>query len=126
MDDMAIHMAKLPNKTDKQHLQRHHKLVKQILAKLQKHNLILKLEKCTFEQPIIEFLGVKVDQGTVQMDDMKIAKVKNWITPHNITEVHKLLGFTGYYYYFIQDYSKKARPVLYLMHNTMAWHWGQD
>jgi len=126
MDDMAIHMAKLPNETDQQHLQQHYKLVNQILAKLQEHNLFLKPEKCTFEQPTIEFLGVKVDQGTVQMDDMKIAKVRNWITLHNITEVHKFLGFTGYYCYFIQDYSKKARPLLYLTHNTTPWHWEQD
>jgi len=69
-------------------------LVGQILAKLKEYNLFLKPEKCTFEQPTIKFLGVKVDQGTVQMDDTKIAKVKNWITPHNVTEVCKFLGFT--------------------------------
>jgi len=86
----------------------------------------LKPEKCTFKQPAIEFLGVKVDQGTVQMDDTKIAKVKNWITLHNVTEVCKFLGFTGYYCYFIQDYSKKAQPLLYLTHNMIPWHWEQD
>jgi len=103
MDDMAIHTAKLPDETDEQHLQRHRELVKRILVKLQEHNLFLKPEKCTFEQSTIEFLGVNVDQGTVQMDDTKIVKVKNWITPHNVREVHKFLGFTGYYRYFIQD-----------------------
>jgi len=75
---------------------------------------------------MIEFLGVNVDQGTVQMDNTKIVKVKNWITPHNIREVCKFLGFTGYYRYFIQDYSKKARPLLYLTHNTTPWQWGPD
>src|SRR6267142_1366254 len=126
MDDMAIHTAKIPNKTDQQHLQRHCKLVNRILAKLQEHNLFLKPEKCTFKQSTIEFLGVKVDQGTVQMDDTKIAKVRNWITLHNVTEVRKFLGFTWYYRYFIQDYSKKACPLLYLSHNMTPWHWEQD
>jgi len=60
------------------------------------------------------------------MDDTKIVKVKNWITPHNVREVRKFLGFTGYYRYFIQDYLKKARPLLYLTHNTTPWQWGQD
>jgi len=87
---------------------------------------ITKPEKCTFEQPTIKFLGVNVDQGTVQMDNTKIAKVKDWIMPHNVQEVHKFLGFTGYYQYFIQDYSKKACPLLYLTHHTTPWHWGQD
>jgi len=101
-------------------------LVKQILTKLQEHNLFLKPEKCTFEQPKIEFLGVNIDQGTVQMDNVKIEKVKKWIIPHNVREVCKFLGFTGYYHYFIQDYSKKAHLLLFLMHNTTPWHWGQD
>jgi len=126
MDNMAIHTAKLPNKTDAQHLERHRKLVKRVLAKLREHNLFLKPEKCTFEQPKIEFLGVNVDQGTVQMDDTKIEKVKRWIPPHNVREVRKFLGFTGYYRYFIQDYSKKAHPLLYLTHNTTLWHWGHE
>jgi len=126
MDDMAIHTAKLHDETDAQHLERHRKLVKRILAKLQEHNLFLKPEKCTFEQPKIEFLGVNVNQGTVQMDDTKIEKVKKWVAPHNVREVRKFLGFTGYYRYFIQDYSKKARPLLYLTHNTTPWHWGHE
>src|SRR6267142_1881421 len=114
MDDMAIHTAKLPNETDAQHLKQHHKLVKRVLAKLKEHNLFLKPEKCTFEQPKIEFLGVNVDQGTVQMDDTKIEKVKKWIPPHNVREVCKFLGFTGYYRYFIQDYSNISKKKLAL------------
>jgi len=92
MDDMAIHTAKLPDETDEQHLQRHRELVKQILAKLQEHNLFLKPEKCTFEQQTIKFLGVNVDQGTVQMDDAKITKVKNWITCHCLLSAIRCLG----------------------------------
>jgi hypothetical protein len=43
-----------------------------------KHNLFLKPEKCSFEQPSIEFLGVRITQGEVQMDDTKVDKVCNW------------------------------------------------
>jgi len=87
MDDMAIHTRRQGEETETQHTERHRTYVQRILAKLQEHNLFLKPEKCTFEQPQIEFLGVTVDQGTVQMDDKKIEKVKNWQTPSNVTEV---------------------------------------
>jgi hypothetical protein len=40
------------------------------------------------------------------MDDMKVEKVRNWQIPTNITEIHKFLGFMGYYCYFIKDYLK--------------------
>jgi hypothetical protein len=42
------------------------------------------------------------------MDDTKVEKVRNWRPPTNVTEVRKFLGFTGYYQYFIKDYSKIA------------------
>jgi hypothetical protein len=108
MDDMAIHTQHLEHETEEQHIQRHRSFVKRILAKLMEHNLFLNPEKCAFEQPSIEFLGVQITQGEVQMDDAKVEKVRNWRPPTNITEVRKFLGFTGYYRYFIRDYSKIA------------------
>jgi hypothetical protein len=125
MDDMAIHTQRRPEETEEQHVQRHRTYVNWILAKLMEHNLFLKPEKCTFEQPSIEFLGVRVMQGQVQMDDTKIEKVRNWRRPTNVTEVHKFLGFTGYYRYFIKDYSKLARPLLQLTHLSTPWTWGE-
>jgi hypothetical protein len=111
------------NKTEEQHVQRHHGYVKWVLDKLLQHNLFLKPEKCSFKQPSIEFLGVRVTQGKVQMDDTKVEKVCNLRTPTNVTEVRKFLGFTGYYHYFIRDYSKITRPLLQLTHLTTPWSW---
>jgi hypothetical protein len=126
MDDMAIHIKHRPEETEEQHVQRHRSYVKQILAKLMKHNLFLKPEKCSFKQPSIEFLGVQVTQGEVQMDDTKVDKVCNWRTPTNVTEVRKFLGFMGYYRYFIKDYLKIAQPLLQLTHLTAPWSWEQE
>ena len=104
MDDMAIHTQKGEEELAQTHRQWHQCPIRRELQKLQQHNLFLKPEKCTFKQPSIEFLGVHVDQGIVQMDNTKIQKVKNWQTPFNVREVRKFLGFMGYYQYFIQDY----------------------
>jgi hypothetical protein len=126
MDDMAIHTKQQPEEMEEQHVQCHWSHVEHVLVKLMKHNLLLKLEKCSFEQPSIEFLDIWVTQGEVQMDDTKVDKVCNWQTPTNITEVHKFLGFTGYYRYFIKDYLKIARLLLQLTHLTTPWSWGQE
>jgi Reverse transcriptase (RNA-dependent DNA polymerase) len=112
MDNMAIHTYKCPEENDQQHTAHHQQYVNRVLGKLQEHNLFLKPKKCTFKQPAIEFLGVRLEQGTVQMDDSKVKKARKWQTPNNITEVWKFLGFAGYYHYFIKDYSKLARPLL--------------
>jgi hypothetical protein len=58
MDDMAIHTQCQGHEMEEQHVQQHQIYIKRILAKLMEHNLFLKPEKCTFEQPSIEFLGV--------------------------------------------------------------------
>jgi hypothetical protein len=123
MDDMAIHTKPRNFESDDQHTERHREYVRRVLQKLEEHHLFLKPEKCTFEQNSIDFLGVVVDNGSVQMDDSKIAKVKNWQTPTTVTEVRKFLGFTGYYRYFIQDYSRLARPLLDLTQKATPWHW---
>jgi RNase H-like domain found in reverse transcriptase/Reverse transcriptase (RNA-dependent DNA polymerase) len=126
MDDMVIHTKKKENETGLQHTLRHRSYVCRILTKLLKHNLFLKPEKCTFEQPSIEFLGVRVSEGMVHMDDVKVEKVRKWLPPSNVTEVHKFLGFTGYYRYFIKDYSKIAKPLLHLTHNMTPWRWDNE
>jgi Reverse transcriptase (RNA-dependent DNA polymerase) len=126
MDDMAIHTKWNPEETELQHILHHRSYVSRILAKLLKHNLFLKPEKCSFKQASIEFLGVRVTQGSVRMDDVKVEKVRKWLPPTNITEVCKFLGFTGYYRYFIKDYSKIARPLLLLTHNLTLWHWDNE
>jgi hypothetical protein len=77
MDDMAIHTKHQPEETEEQHVQWHRIYVKRIFAKLMEHNLFHKPEKCSFEQPSIEFLGVHITQGEVQMDDTKVEKVCN-------------------------------------------------
>jgi Reverse transcriptase (RNA-dependent DNA polymerase) len=97
MDDMAIHTNCQSGETEEQHVQRHQIYVKRILVKLMEHNLFLKPEKCSFEQLSIEFLGIQVSQGEVQMDDAKVEKVQNWKPLTNVTEVRKFLGFMGYY-----------------------------
>jgi Reverse transcriptase (RNA-dependent DNA polymerase) len=126
MDDMTIHTKCQPEEMEEQHIQWHRIYVKRVLAKLMEHNLFLKPEKCSFEQPSIKFLGVRITQGEVQMDDTKVEKVRNWRTPTNVTEVQKFLGFAGYYCYFIKDYSKITRPLLQSTHLTTPWSWQNE
>ena len=38
----------------------------------------------------------------------KLQGIADWSPPKNLTEVCNFLGFTGYYRYFIPNYSKIA------------------
>src|SRR6266851_3843050 len=123
MDDMAIHTNQRPKENEDDHIAQHRSIVNQVLQKLNNHDLYLNPNKCNFKQPHIDFLGVQVVNGTVQMEQGKVDKVKNWKPPRNVTEVRHFLGFTGYYRYFIKGYSQIARPLLDLTKKSTEWHW---
>ena len=76
MDDILIHT--------KDSLETHRKAVHQVLDKLAKHDPFLKPEKCLFEQRQMEFLGVVLENGTIQMDPAKIKGVEDWPQPKTV------------------------------------------
>jgi len=115
MDDILIH-------TDN-NLANHRQCVHRILDKLKKHDLYLKPEKCLFEQKRVEFLGVILENGSIRMDPTKIKGVADWPRPNNVKDVRAFLGFTGFYRYFIPNYSKIARPLIDLTRKAIPFHW---
>ena len=115
MDDMLIHTN--------DSLETHRTAVHRVLDKLAKHDLFLKPEKCLFEQQRMEFLGVVLENGTIQMDPAKIKGVEDWPQPKTVRDVRAFLGFTGFYRYFVPNYSVIARPLIDLTKKATPFHW---
>jgi Reverse transcriptase (RNA-dependent DNA polymerase) len=72
MDNIAIHTAPREGESEDQHSRRHRDLIRRVLLRLRENDLHLNPEKCTFEQPHIDFLGVWVQQGEIRMDQSKV------------------------------------------------------
>jgi hypothetical protein len=79
MDDIAIHTGPRKGESHEDHLARHRSLVQQVLERLQKNDLHLNPEKCTFEQDHLDFLGARVANRVIEMEQAKVDKVKEWI-----------------------------------------------
>ncbi len=126
MDNIAIHTKREGEETEQQHLERHRLYTHYMLHKLEQNDLYLKPEKCDFEKKEIDYLGVIVGNRKIQMDPKKLKGVADWPIPRNPTEIRKFLRFTGYYQYFVQGYSKIARPLLDLTKKAVVWHWGES
>jgi hypothetical protein len=123
MDDMAIHTGRQEGETEEEHIRWHRRIVNEVLTILEENNLYLNIDKCKFEQDHINFLGVRVENNQVKMEEGKVDKVKNWTPPRNLKEVWRFLGFTGYYRYFIKGYSAIAKLLLELTKQSTPWHW---
>jgi hypothetical protein len=105
-------------------LEEHRHLVSQVLQKLQDHQLFLKPEKCEFEQPEIEYLGLRLRARAIMMDPMKLQGVADWPVPTKLRDVRAFLGFSGFYRRFIRGYSSIAHPLNDLTKKNRPWTWG--
>ncbi|KAJ0829997.1 putative nucleotidyltransferase, Ribonuclease H [Helianthus annuus] len=65
----------------------HVKHVRQVLTLLRRDNLYAARKKCVFMVPKVLFLGYVVSGDGIQVDESKVAAVKQWPTPTTITEV---------------------------------------
>src|ERR1700741_841071 len=73
MDDIGIHTKPQPGETEEQHKERHRRYVRQILEKLVEHDLYLEPDKCSFEKPEMNYLGVRITPGEIHMEEDKVA-----------------------------------------------------
>ncbi|GJS43003.1 putative reverse transcriptase domain-containing protein [Tanacetum coccineum] len=70
------------------------------------------------------FLGHVVNRDGIHVDPSKVESVKNWMTPESPTEIRSFLGLAGYYWRFIENFSKIAKPLTLLTQKNKAYVWG--
>ena len=104
----------------------HNEIVEEVLRKLEDNNLFIKPEKCKWKMREVEFLGVVISPGGVQMQKEKVDSIMSWPTPKSAKDVQKFMGLTNYYRQFIQDFSKVAKPLNVLVEKDRKWKWGKE
>nr|GEY45037.1 putative reverse transcriptase domain, ribonuclease H-like domain, aspartic peptidase domain protein [Tanacetum cinerariifolium] len=105
IDDILIY-----SKSEEEHEQH----LRTILDLLKKEKLYVKFSKCEFWLKEVQFLGHVVNQEGIHVDPSKVEAVKNWKAPESPTEIRSFLGLAGYYYRFIEGFSKIAKPLTFL------------
>ena len=79
MDDIGIHT--------KDNLALHHEWTHHVLLWLWEHGLSLKISKCIFDAPQMEFLGMIIGQGKVEMDPKKLDTIQFWKSPTSVKAI---------------------------------------
>ena len=105
IDDIMIHSK---NK------EKHFHQLNQVLDTIEDENIILKLSKCAFFQPELEYLGHIVSKDGIRKDPKKVAAILKAETPKNKKEVRRILGKCNYYGPYLWDLARIADPLFAL------------
>ena len=93
----------------------HLKRLDEILGKFADASLLLKLEKCSFAQREVRYLGYLVTQHGIRPDPAKLKAVSDYPTPAAHEELQRFIGLTSYYRRFCHKYADIAKPLLKLL-----------
>jgi len=101
----------------------HDELVTEVVKKLEKNDLYVKLEKCKWKVREVEFLGVVIGPEGIKMEKEKVKGVLEWPIPKCVKDVQKFLGLANYYRRFIEGFAMVARPLHDLVKKEKRWNW---
>ena len=76
-----------------------------------KHGLYANLKKCRFHQDEICFLEYVMLARGIKIEDKQIKAVRNWPEPKSVRDIQILIGFTNFYWRFIQGFSRIAASL---------------
>jgi Reverse transcriptase (RNA-dependent DNA polymerase) len=103
----------------------HIQTVREVLDIIQTHNLYLKPEKCDWIQKEVEYLGHIISYSQIRMDHAKTQAIDKWKIPWTKKELQLFLGFTNYYWRFIEGYSDIIKLLTTLTGKT-PWNWKKE
>ena len=89
----------------------HDELVAEVIKRLEKNNLYVKLEKCKWKVKEVEFLEVVIGLEGIKMEKEKVKGVLEWLMLKCIKDMQKFLGLVNYYHWFIEGFATVARPL---------------
>nr|CAN62036.1 hypothetical protein VITISV_019703 [Vitis vinifera] len=116
LDDIVIYSNTL--KEHEEHLRK--------VFKILRHNkLYVKKEKCSFAKKEVSFLGHRIRDGKLMMDDSKVKAIQEWDPPTKVPQLRSFLGLVNYYRRFIKSYSGRAAPLTDLLKKNKAWEWDE-
>jgi predicted transcriptional regulator len=102
IDDIIVHSETKQN---------HFEHIDQVLGTIQDENIILKLSKCTFFQPELEYLGHVLSKEGIRKDPKKVAAILKANTPKSKEDVRRFLGKINYYGKFVPNMARIAKPL---------------
>uniref|UniRef100_A0A151UHV2 Transposon Ty3-G Gag-Pol polyprotein n=1 Tax=Cajanus cajan TaxID=3821 RepID=A0A151UHV2_CAJCA len=92
---------------------------------LRDNHLYANLEKCTFCQENVNFLGFIVGKEGVKVDLEKVKAIQEWPTPKNVGDIRSFHGSASFYRRFFKVFSTIASSLNELVKKDVPFIWGE-
>lgn len=93
------------------------------LKRIEDYGFHLRIDKCSFEQESITFLGLRIDKDGSQPDPDKIATLQLIPAPSNVQQLQSFLGAVTWYGKFIDGIKELRGPLDELLCKDNKFNW---
>ena len=104
----------------------HIKNLSLVFNQLKDLGLRCRLDKCSFAQPSIEYLGHTLSASGISKGSSKLQAVLDMPPPHDVSSLRSFLGHVTFYNKFLPpSLSKTLHPFYHLLKKEVKWQWSK-
>ena len=77
------------------------------------------MKKCRFYQEEVQFLGYVVSSQGILIQEEKTDALKAWPKPKSVQNIQLFIGFTNFYWHFIEGFNKITAPLTLILKTSL-------
>ncbi|KAL5510827.1 hypothetical protein EMCRGX_G006433 [Ephydatia muelleri] len=94
-----------------------------VMSRLEEHGLHLKLSKCVFMAPSVEYLGHHISADGIRPSEGKKRAIEDVPRPQNVGQLISFVGLLNYYGKFLPNMADIFAPLYRLLRKGASWCW---